>query len=275
MLGDKPALIDFDNSIIGRNALTSRDGSSYMDRSENLSSRVRGFLLGANLVADENGRALLAEIRKLSVAPTVLVIGGGERGAGTEPLYGAPDVTVIGTDVYGSNDVSVIADGHALPFADASFDAVWIQAVLEHVLEPTRVVSEIARVLKPGGIVYAETPFMQQVHEGPYDFTRFTRSGHRWLFRGFDEIRAGNVGGPGTSLIWSIRYLVRSLTRSNKLATGVALAFFWLRFMDRLADPAYASDAANGVFFLGRKNATPLAPRDMIAYYPGPRSVGP
>jgi len=57
------------------------------------------------------------------------------------------------------------------------FDAVWIQAVLEHVLDPVRVVAEIHRVLRPGGLVYSEIPFMQEVHEGAYDFTRFRLSG--------------------------------------------------------------------------------------------------
>jgi ubiquinone/menaquinone biosynthesis C-methylase UbiE len=32
---------------------------------------------------------------------------------------------------------------------------VWIQAVLEHVLDPPIVVAEIYRVLRPGGLVYA------------------------------------------------------------------------------------------------------------------------
>ena len=37
------------------------------------------------------------------------------------------------------------------------------------------------------GIVYAETPFMQQVHEGAYDFTRYTVLGHRYLFKKFKQ----------------------------------------------------------------------------------------
>jgi ubiquinone/menaquinone biosynthesis C-methylase UbiE len=69
-----------------------------------------------------------------------------------------------------------VADGHQLPIADGSVDGVWIQAVLEHVLDPSIVVQEIHRVLTPGGVVYAETPFMQPVHEGAYDFTRFSLS---------------------------------------------------------------------------------------------------
>ena len=43
------------------------------------------------------------------------------------------------------------------------------------------------------GVVYAETPFLQAVHEGPWDFTRFTESGHRWLFRAFERLDSGVV----------------------------------------------------------------------------------
>ena len=38
---------------------------------------------------------------------------------------------------------------------------------------------------------------MQQVHERAYDFSRFTQSGHRWLFKRFSEINAGPIGGAG------------------------------------------------------------------------------
>ncbi len=45
------------------------------------------------------------------------------------------------------------ADVQALPFADASFDAVFAHAVLQHVREPLRALSEMHRVLKPGGVI--------------------------------------------------------------------------------------------------------------------------
>lgn len=44
-------------------------------------------------------------------------------------------------------------DGHRLPFADGSFDAVCSNAVLEHVDDLPAFVSEAARVLRPGGVV--------------------------------------------------------------------------------------------------------------------------
>ena len=102
-------------------------------------------------------------------------------------------------DIYDTPRVQVVADAHQIPIRDEHFDGVVIQAVLEHVLEPQRVADEIWRVLKPGGLVYAETPFMQQVHEGAYDFTRFTESGHRYLFRRFDLIELGRVSRTGAS----------------------------------------------------------------------------
>lgn len=189
-------------------------------------------------------------------------------GAGVQNLLSEPTVQVIATDVYASPNTVLVADGHGLPFVDACFDAVWVQAVLEHVLDPARVVAEAWRVLRPNGLIYAETPFMQQVHEAGYDFTRFTLSGHRWLFRAFRQTDAGVVAGPAVSLIWSIRYLARTLLRSDKAATLLGFPFFWLRWIDRFGGFRLRADAANGVFFLGFKtDAPPLRPSDMITYH--------
>ena len=80
----------------------------------------------------------------------------------------------------------LICDANDIPFENGSFDGVVLQAALEHVADPYRCVEETHRVLKEKGLVYAETAFMQQVHGGRYDFTRFTRLGHRRLFRRFD-----------------------------------------------------------------------------------------
>jgi SAM-dependent methyltransferase len=46
------------------------------------------------------------------------------------------------------------ASAEALPFRDATFDAAWSIAVLEHVPNPERALDELNRVLKPGGAAY-------------------------------------------------------------------------------------------------------------------------
>lgn len=263
-----PVLIDFANSIFCKDDFKNTEETVFprLQKGSFLGRMIRRLTFGKNNQAPQNVAEFLS---RLSGKPKsrVLVIGGGSIGEGTEALYNSREVQLVGTDVYCSPNISLICDGHSLPFLDETFDGVVIQAVLEHVLDPRGVVEEIHRVLKAKGSVYAETPFMQQVHEAAYDFTRYTLSGHRWLFRDFKEVDAGVLLGPGISVLWSISYFVRSFGLSRRLASFCAAPFFWLRFIERFAKKGAAADAACGLYFLGEKSDRPLLPRDMPDYY--------
>ena len=153
------------------------------DMRTSLRSRILDLFEGSNQTAVENSLAVLRALKSLSPEPKLLIIGGGALGAGVKTFLEDNSVQVVATDIYASVNTHLVSDAHHLPFGEDMFEGVWITAVLEHVLEPQLVVDEIWRVLKPAGLVYAETPFMAQVHMDAYDFTRFTASGHRWLFR--------------------------------------------------------------------------------------------
>ena len=268
-MNGQPVLIDFDRSVFLRSAYDDAGGSVKPrdDSGSSLATRLWHLVFGTNLVAPAKSRTMLGLVKRNTAHPMILVIGGGAIGSGANALYRDQGVQTLGTDVYASINTQVLADGHHLPFKSGAFDGVWIQAVLEHVLEPQTVVDEIYRTLKHGGYVYADTPFMQQVHEGAYDFTRFTLSGHRWLFRRFEQIDAGTVAGPGVALIFSIRYFVRALGFPDKIATLAALPFFWLRLLDRFARRRPSADGASSTFFFGRKSEEILVPKDMVNYY--------
>jgi ubiquinone/menaquinone biosynthesis C-methylase UbiE len=175
----------------------------------------------------------------------------------------------VAFDVYATENVQLIADGHQIPFANGTFDAVIVQAVLEHVVDPWTVVQEIHRVLRMGGVVYAETPFLQQVHEGAYDFTRFTESGHRYLFKDFDLIRSGASAGPGTQTVWTVEHLARSVFRSRMTGKMAKAAFFWVRYLDMIIPTPYQIDSASGVFFMGRKNGRTISVEEIVQHYSG------
>jgi SAM-dependent methyltransferase len=224
-------------------------------------------VLGTNHLATEKSFAVLQALKSRAENPRLLIIGGGSLGAGVDTFYQDEAVEIVSIDVYPSPYTCLLADAHFLPFRNEVFDGVWITSVLEHVLEPHAVVEQIYRVLKPGGLVYAETPFMMQVHEGPHDFTRYTLSGHRWLFRKFDQIDAGVLGGSGHAVVWSVRYFWRALGVGDKAAILLTAPFFWLRYFDRLMRRRPSADGALGIFFLGRKGESMLSPKEIIAYY--------
>jgi SAM-dependent methyltransferase len=183
-------------------------------------------------------------------------------------------IELVETDVALAPRTSLIADAHDLPFANESFDGVIAQAVLEHVIDPVRCVAEMHRVLKANGLIYGETPFMQQVHMGAFDFTRFTHSGHRRLFRYFEEIESGASCGPGMALAWAWQYFLLSFASrplSRALARGVAsLSAFWLKYFDYfLVSRPGAIDAASGFYFIGRKAKVPHPDRSIVTEYRG------
>jgi SAM-dependent methyltransferase len=262
-------LIDFEHSLFEASAYADGRGSVLRREDARRGPRalVNRLLFGTNPVAARVALELLARLRDGERVPRVLVVGGGAKGSGADVLYQASDIELVGTDVYASPYTRLVADGHELPFKDSTFDAVWIQAVLEHVLEPQRVVAEIHRVLKPAGLLYADTPFMQQVHEGAYDFTRFTLSGHRWLLRRFEEIESGPVGGAGTVLSWSAKYLLHAMGAPALLAKAAQFACSPLRFLDAVGPMRNRADASSGVYFFGRRSDRFIGPKDMVAYY--------
>jgi SAM-dependent methyltransferase len=273
--GSVPILINEDNSLFSHVEFLAARETTLL--SESSAERIAKRLvpqLGSNLRARANYQRFVQLLLEQTHDPRVLVIGGSILGRGIEPLVTEPRVHLIDTDVSLAGRTRIICDAHDLPFADASMDGVVAQAVLEHVVDPARCVSEMHRVLKPTGLVYAEIPFMQQVHGGRYDFMRFTPLGQRRLFRNFGQISAGAVAGPGTVLAWSYYYFLRGFAKTERgrnLAALVARATgFWLKYFDRvIIDRVGAQDGPSCWYFLGRKQMTALSDRELINEYRG------
>ena len=219
---------------------------------------------------DKFAKLLLAQ----SNTPKVLVLGGGILGQGLEAILSYPAIEVVESDISLGPRTILIGDAHDIPFENNSFDGVIAQAVLEHVVDPWRCVEEIYRVLKKDGLVYAETPFMQQVHGGRYDFTRFTHLGQRRLFRKFKEIDSGAVVGPATALAWSYKYFLLSFTKLKQFRSFInifaSITSFYFKYFDYyLIDRPGTFDAASGYYFIGQKSNQILSDQELIKLYRG------
>jgi len=271
-----PVLLNEKNSLFSFDDYSKEGSYSFFGKENKRLHHLRKVIpsTGTNYAAAENYKLFYKLLLKKSEKPLVLIIGGGVTGEGMKKyLQDNQDIEFINTDVSFTPLIQVVCDGHDLPFKKQLFDGVIIQAVLEHVVDPYCCVEEIFNVLKEGGIVYAETPFMQQVHGGAYDFTRFTWLGHRRIFRKFEEIQSGTCCGPGMALAWSWDYFLKSFSSNKKIQSFFHLfsiiTSFYLKFFDSyLKKKPNTIDAASGVYFMGYKKADfLLSDKELIKLY--------
>jgi SAM-dependent methyltransferase len=159
--------------------------------------------VSANAYA-KDARALIDRVT--AAGGMVLDCGAGSR---PERLRNVINVEIVD---YPSTDV--LAIGESLPFADASFDAVLSLAVLEHVRDPFKCAQELVRVLKPGGEILANVPFLQPVHGYPHHYYNMTAQGLRQLFPTDMAVLQSEVpvqGHPMIALNWMLREYVTGL----------------------------------------------------------------
>jgi SAM-dependent methyltransferase len=125
-----------------------------------------------------------------------------------ELIEAVPEVEkYVGLDLEGPTYYASVApdlrwNGVDIPAEDESFDCIMATEFLEHYAEPEKILKEILRVLKPGGIFFATVPFIWNLHEIPFDEYRYTPySIDRHLKNaGFQNIEIKALGGWNMAL---------------------------------------------------------------------------
>lgn len=105
---------------------------------------------------------------------------GVHRGVGERAGY-----EYVGVD-YSDPKADYLADAHRLPFDDDVFDFVLSVAVFEHLRWPLVAVSEVARVLRPGGTFLGTVSFAEPFHQRSYYHHTHLAMGNNLLHAGFE-----------------------------------------------------------------------------------------
>jgi SAM-dependent methyltransferase len=153
-----------------------------------------------------------------------------DNGSGLRDVYYE---NVVNFEIVDYLTTDVLGVGEYLPFADDAFDAVISIAVLEHVRNPFDSAAEIARVVRPGGKILVEVPFLQPYHGYPHHYYNMTISGLENLFSEHFVIERSGLP-PGGEPIWTLPWLLNAYVAG--LPTEAAEHFKQLTVRDLLAE---------------------------------------
>lgn len=171
-----------------------------------------------------------------------------------------PDALCV--DVAAGPGVDLVADAHALPLPDASFDLAICTGTLNLCRNPRQVLTELHRILAPGGLLHLEVGMFQPYNPEPEDYWRFTRAGLEAITgdAGFTRVRAGVHMGPFSAFSNNAVMLASKVAEGPGLPRrlvrgGTQVALFWLKYLDHLLPADVLDDApfAYGLYFVGRK----------------------
>lgn len=110
--------------------------------------------------------------------------------------YLAVDLYSTSVELY-RHPPHVYCDASAIPLPSGTVDTVLLLDVLEHVPDIERCVREARRVIRPGGRMIIQMPFLYPLHDKPLDFRRLTNFGLHELARSCD-LRVDSIREHGT-----------------------------------------------------------------------------
>lgn len=161
-------------------------------------------------------RRNLTELFRAHITP-LLRDEGGEKasildvGCGEQPYRSLLDGSrFVGVNIEATDArPDVVADGLKMPFREATFPAAVCTQVIEHVVDPALLLSEIARCLRPGGMLLLSGPMYWPLHEEPHDYWRFTKHGLKLLLRnnGFELLDMRDDGHATALTVTSLNHL--------------------------------------------------------------------
>lgn len=84
---------------------------------------------------------------------------------------GGKDDVGLHTGKWDTSKIDIVSDISNIPVESGSFDAVMCTEVLEHVPDPVSALTELHRVLRPGGFLLLTAPFCSLTHFSPYHYS--------------------------------------------------------------------------------------------------------
>jgi len=171
--------------------------------------------------------------------------------AGSSSLRYGPNF--VNVDIQDKEGVDLVCDIHTLPPDIGPFDAVICNAALQYCHNPHQVAAEFMRVLKPGGLLFIDAPWVQPFCEDTADRHRYSEAALRDIFQAFDIVESGPSILPGSALAMLCIHIAGSLTTNKYVNHALRLTASLLTLPLRAIRTTQPHKTAGAFYLIARK----------------------
>lgn len=195
------------------------------------------------------------ECRSLTIAGNTLDIGSGTKLASYHRFLkkeSGATVDCLDLSFETSDGQKIDLEKDALLYQTASADTALLFNILEHLYNYPLVLSEIKRVLKPGGVLIGAVPFLVAYHPDPHDYWRFTRESLEKIFliAGFSDIQIKPFGyGPASASFSQMEMVLPRLLKIILLPIVLFCDWVIIQFRPKMSNNKFPL----GLFFVCSK----------------------
>ena len=162
-------------------------------------------------------------------------------------------VNSVNVDIVDKPDVDIVADAQSLPDL-GQFDVVVADAMLQYVPDPMRAVDSFERLLRPGGYLFVDAPWMQPYCPDRPDLKRFSRAELLRLFERFDIVECGPSITSGSAIAYAACRVAGRLTGNRYVDFVFRVATTHLTWPLRYIN-AGAEESAGAFYLVARKRS--------------------
>ena len=156
-------------------------------------------------------------------------------------------------DIQDKPGVDLVCDLHELPGDIGPFDAVVCNAVLQYCRDPVRVAGNFHRVLKPGGYLFVDAPWVQPYCPDTPDLYRFSEEALQRIFSDFELIESGPSIYSGSALHMLATHMAQNATRNRYVNVTLRYAVGALFYPLRGLRTAREARTAGAFYLVARK----------------------
>ena len=168
------------------------------------------------------------------------------------------DPRIKNLEINDGENIDYVGKAESIPLSENSLDLIICQEVLEHTENFKVALHEMYRVLKPGGQLYLQTPFIIGYHPCPNDYWRFTNEGINYIAReaNFKIIDHGESVGVATGFyrigveFFSISFSLIIPFLYKPFKTIFALLFYPIKLLDPILSFSKESHRISGGFYI-------------------------